>query len=71
MRRLVRLAFLAPCIVEAIVEGRQPVELTADRITAREDVPYDWKKQGTVLGFDPAVATHPTPTGALEMELIT
>ncbi len=64
------LAFLAPRIVETIVEGRQPVELTADRLTVREDLPYDWKKQGKVLGFGPAVVPHPASAGALEMELI-
>jgi site-specific DNA recombinase len=35
VRRLTRLAFLAPAIVEAIVAGRQPPELTAKALTER------------------------------------
>src|SRR5256885_12402211 len=33
IRRLVGLAFLSPQLVEAILQGRQPVELTATRLT--------------------------------------
>ena len=33
IRRLVGLAFLSPELVEAILQGRQPVELTATRLT--------------------------------------
>jgi hypothetical protein len=32
IRRLVCLAFLSPELVEAILQGRQPVELTATRM---------------------------------------
>jgi len=41
VRRLVRVAFLAPRIVEAMVHARQPVELTADRLTVGEGLPYE------------------------------
>lgn len=37
--RLIRLAFLAPDIVEAIVEGRQPVNLTAEAVTRHIEIP--------------------------------
>jgi site-specific DNA recombinase len=41
--RLIRLAFLAPEMVEGIVAGRQPPELTAQALrTGRFDVPVDW-----------------------------
>jgi DNA invertase Pin-like site-specific DNA recombinase len=43
--RVLRLAFLAPAIVEAILDGRHPVELTADQLTLREDVPWAWVEQ--------------------------
>jgi hypothetical protein len=33
IRRLVGLAFLSPQLVEAILQGRQSVELTATRLT--------------------------------------
>ena len=33
LRRLIRLAFLAPPIVELIAQGHQPVELTAEMLT--------------------------------------
>ncbi len=48
---VLRLAFLAPDIVEAILEGAQPVELTAKRLLRREDLPLDWHKQRRRLGF--------------------
>ena len=50
--RVLRLAFLAPDIVEAILNGRQPVELTADRLLLREDLPLNWREQRQRLGID-------------------
>ena len=50
--RLVLLAFLAPKIVEAILAGTQPVELTAEILTKRADLPLSWVEQKTVLGFN-------------------
>lgn len=41
------LAFLAPDIVEAIIEGRQPADLTAERLIKRFEVPIEWEKQKT------------------------
>jgi hypothetical protein len=37
--RLIRLAFLAPDIVESIVDGRQPSDLTAQTLTRRIAIP--------------------------------
>jgi hypothetical protein len=48
IRRLVGLAFLSPELVEAIVQGRQPVELTATRL-AELDLPLDWTEQHKLL----------------------
>src|ERR1035437_7481480 len=39
VRRLIRLAFLAPKIVEAIAAGHQPPELTAKALTERIELP--------------------------------
>ena len=49
---LMPLAFLAPEIVEAILAGTQPVDLTAQKLTKRTDLPLDWAEQKTLLGFD-------------------
>ena len=48
IRRLVGLAFLSPQLVEAILQGRQPVDLTATRLTEL-DLPLDWTEQHKLL----------------------
>jgi hypothetical protein len=48
IRRLVGLAFLSPHLVEAILQGRQPVELTATRLT-ETDLPLNWTEQRRLL----------------------
>jgi DNA invertase Pin-like site-specific DNA recombinase len=48
VRRLVDLAFLSPELVESILHGRQPVELTATRLTEL-DLPLDWTDQRSLL----------------------
>jgi DNA invertase Pin-like site-specific DNA recombinase len=50
--RLIRLAFLAPEIVEAIVEGRQPTTLTAEALTRRIELPLSWCSQRTALNVE-------------------
>jgi site-specific DNA recombinase len=50
--RMMRLAFLAPAIVESIVEGRQPPELTAQFLsTGHGHLPLSWQAQKMKLGF--------------------
>jgi hypothetical protein len=49
---LIRLAFLAPEIVEAIIQGNHPPDLTAQTlITRRVDLPLQWQAQKTALQF--------------------
>jgi hypothetical protein len=48
IRRLVCLAFLSPQLVEAILQGRQPVQLTATRLTEL-NLPLDWTEQHRLL----------------------
>jgi site-specific DNA recombinase len=49
---LIRLSYLAPDIVRALLEGRQPIELTATRLLRlSKDLPHDWSEQRHVLGF--------------------
>ncbi len=50
--RLIRLAFLAPDIVESIVEGRQPTTLTAEALTRHIELPLSWCSQRTALGIE-------------------
>ena len=50
--RLIRLAFLAPDIVEFIVEGRQPTTLTAEALTRRTELPLSWCAQKIALNFE-------------------
>ncbi len=45
-----RLAFLAPDIVEAILDGRQPPELSLRKLV-RTDPPLEWGEQRRRLGF--------------------
>jgi len=49
---LLSLAFLAPDIVEAIVAGQQPADLTTDALTKRINLPADWSEQRHMLGFN-------------------
>ena len=52
VRRLTRLAFLAPKIVEAIVAGHQPPELTAKALTERIELPLLWSEQERAVGIN-------------------
>ena len=47
--RLIRLNFLAPAIVEAIVSGTQPVSLDAKTLLNLPDLPLDWTAQRALL----------------------
>jgi len=49
--RLVRLSYLAPDITQAILEGCQPRDLTADKLLAHSRLPLTWHEQRRVLGF--------------------
>jgi DNA invertase Pin-like site-specific DNA recombinase len=49
--QLLRLNWLAPDIVTAIVEGRQPPSLTGRRLLRAVDVPLSWNEQRRYFGF--------------------
>jgi hypothetical protein len=49
VRRLLRFAYLAPDIVEAIVEGRQPRTLTVKLLL--QGIPLDWSDQRAAFGL--------------------
>ena len=48
---LLRLSTLAPCIVTAIVEGRQPAMLNRQRLATITNLPKNWAEQRAALGF--------------------
>jgi len=51
--RIMRLTLLAPDIIEAILDGREPPGLSIDRLV-HSDAPLDWPGQRRLFGF-PAV----------------
>jgi len=50
LRTRIQLAFLSPMIQKAILNGRQPPELTLERII-RKPMPLDWDLQARIYGF--------------------
>jgi site-specific DNA recombinase len=49
--RLVRLSYLAPDITQPILDGRQPRDLTAEKLLQHSRLPLAWYDQRIVLGF--------------------
>ena len=50
--RLLRLTFLAPDIIGAILDGEHPAELTAqNKPMADTRLPLDWRERRAALGF--------------------
>ncbi len=52
MSRILRLSFLAPDVVKAILRDRHPIELTAKRLAYRTHLPIAWDEQRALLGID-------------------
>ena len=57
--RLVRLSYLAPDIIQAILDGRQPRDLTADRLLAHSRLPLAWHDQRTALSLRRRIGALP------------
>ncbi len=51
IERTARLAYLAPDIIRAILDGRQPRRVTARLLSRIGALPLSWAKQRTMLGF--------------------
>jgi site-specific DNA recombinase len=49
--RLLRLAFLAPDITQALLEGNVPLTITADSLLRRHELPIAWPAQRALLGI--------------------
>ena len=48
---LINLAFLAPEIVDAVLLGTQPIDLSTDRLLKALDIDLAWPTQRHQLGF--------------------
>ena len=48
---LLRLSYLAPDIIAAILDGRQPVALNRQRLARIAHLPLDWREQRALLRF--------------------
>jgi DNA invertase Pin-like site-specific DNA recombinase len=48
---LLRLATLAPCIVQSIVDGRQPITVTRKHLASMKNIPLAWDAQRIALGY--------------------
>ena len=60
MITLVRLTYLAPDIVHAILDGRQPVDLSLTRLmTSTKGLPHGWADQRCYLDFRPPEGAAP------------
>ena len=51
LSRVIRFAFLAPDLAEAIIEGRQPIELTRHQLSRLPELPHLWANQRALLSF--------------------
>ena len=49
--RVLRLGFLAPDVVTAILQGRQPLELSTKQLSLRIGLPIRWSDQIAALGI--------------------
>ena len=50
-RVLLRISYLAPDVVTAILEGRQPIQLNRQRLARATSLPVNWDDQREALGF--------------------
>lgn len=51
LTRVARLSYLAPDITAAILDGRQPADLSARRLLRASQLPNCWKRQREMFGF--------------------
>ena len=65
---LIRLSYLAPDIVRALLEGRQPIELTPTRLLRlSKDLPHDWSEQRHVFPRLRRLNLHQNPGETLHI----
>lgn len=49
--RFLPLAYLAPVVIEKVLEGTQPVDMTVQRLRNLPTLPHSWNEQRLLLGF--------------------
>lgn len=52
VNQVLPLAFLSPEIIRSILDGTQPVDLTAKTLSKGPSIPYLWSAQLQPFGFD-------------------
>ncbi len=50
--RVLRLSFIAPDVVKTALQNRHPVDLNAERLAKRTDLPLDWDEQRKLFDLD-------------------
>jgi site-specific DNA recombinase len=60
VRQRIKLAFLSPRITETILAGKQPPQLTLQKLLLGP-IPFDWQTQWSELGFEEAVQMQAAP----------
>ena len=50
--RLIPIGFLAPDILQAIAQGKQPMSLTVQKLLTTGSLPLAWTDQARLLGFE-------------------
>jgi len=51
LARVLRLAFLAPSIVDRILNGTQPADLSAQKLIRLAELPHSWSEQEALFGY--------------------
>jgi hypothetical protein len=64
--RIVRLAFLAPSVVEAILAGSQFAAVSGVKLTAPDSIPVEWAEQRAI--FQPRMNAHRQPPAGLRKQ---
>ncbi len=49
LTRVLRLAFLSPAVVDAILAGRQPAALTSKELLLDKEISASWRDQAVIL----------------------
>ena len=56
MSQVIRAAFLAPDLVEALLQGRRPAQLSVRGVM--KELPWDWNEQRRRFGLAPEINDH-------------
>jgi site-specific DNA recombinase len=51
LKRMIRISYLAPSIVEAILDGTQPSDISVARLNTITNIPLAWDAQKAMFGI--------------------